>query len=240
MSIKIAHPHDPRPPEARHPVPRHHARCSATPRGLRDAVRRARRAPSRQAHRQGGRHRGARLHPRRRGRARARRRLRAGPQARQAAVRDDRRRTTTLEYGTDRVEIHVDAIRRGRARAARRRPDRDRRHRARGARPDRARRRRAWWAARSSSTCPTSAAAARLRERGVAVHSLCEFEGAVEQRCASTARPHAHDLARGDDGRSVEIIDQTRLPHAFETRRLATARRRRARDPRRCRCAARR
>ena len=43
-----------------------------------------------------------------------------------------------------------------------------------------------------------------------------------------------------EDGKSVEIIDQTKLPHRFETRDAAHARRRGARHLAPCRCAARR
>ena len=46
-------------------------------------------------------------------RPRARRRLRPGPQARQAAPRRRCRPSTQLEYGTDTLEVHTDALRAG-------------------------------------------------------------------------------------------------------------------------------
>ena len=82
-----------------------------------------------------------------------------------------------LEYGTDRVEIHTDAIAAGRADPAGRRPDRHRRHRERGARADRADRRRGGRLRlhRGPARARRQPTAARARRRGP--HALCEFEG---------------------------------------------------------------
>ena len=57
-------------------------------------------------------------------------RVRARAQAGQAAVARRRAGPTTLEYGTDALEMHADAVVRGRARGDRRRSAGDRRHRA--------------------------------------------------------------------------------------------------------------
>ena len=74
------------------------------------------------------RHREPRVHLRRRDRRSAEDRIRARAQSSGSCRRKTRRASYALEYGTDSLEIHEDAVRRRTARAHRRRPAGDRRH----------------------------------------------------------------------------------------------------------------
>ena len=123
----------------------------------------------------------------------------------------------SLEYGVDAMEMHADAIGQERARHPGRRPDRHRRHRDRGrqpAAPDRRRGRRRLLRHRPARPRRGRQAARARRRRA---HAR-ELRGALGQSHEHRRPALPHDLARR--GRLVgQVIDQTRLPHAFALRR---------------------
>ena len=211
----------------------------AGPAGFSRAVR-AISAPLRgRADRQGRRDRGARLHPRRRSRASARGRVRRRC-ARRASSRTRRSATTTtLEYGTDRVEIHTDAIATGERVllvddliatggtalasveliAARRRRGRRLRIRRRPARPRRAQR------------------GSRARPRGA--RRSAPSRANKGPACASAATRTARSGPRGRPRRRRSSTRRA-LPHEFARRDALRRGRRGATRSATCRCAARR
>ena len=81
-----------------------------------------------------------------------------------------------LEYGSDSMEMHLDAVARGREGDAGRRPDRHRRHRSGGGRAA-APGRRQLMAAAFVVDLPELGGAARLRAAGVPVSTLVAFAG---------------------------------------------------------------
>ena len=68
---------------------------------------------------------------------------------------------------------------------------------------------------------PDLGGAKKIRDMGIPVRTLMRLRGALRRPREDRRPPLSHHLARRRR-RSVEVIDQTRLPHVFETKRLAT------------------
>ena len=156
--------------------------------------------------------------------------------------------TYDLEYGTDTVEIHEDAVQKGESVLARRRSDRDRRHGGGRDQADREggrQRRRLQLHHRPAGTQGPQAAREAgqegavagassrahleaLREAADGGHSRARATLPLGERKESAMKIHGRPYRTiwvADDGWSVEVIDQTKLPFAFATKRLATRRR---------------